>query len=55
MIVKLNATPQINKKLILTSCKMLMTTKIHAEVNVSYKHLTLNERNKIEVLKSSRG
>lgn len=41
----------INKKLILTSCKMLITTKTNTEVNMSYKHLTLNERNKIEVLK----
>lgn len=38
-----------NKKLILTSCKMLITTKTHTEVSMSYKHLTLNDRNKIEV------
>lgn len=30
---------------------MLITTKTHTEVNMSYKHLTLNDRNKIEVLK----
>ena len=29
---------------------MLITTKTHTEVNMSYKHLTLNARNKIEVL-----
>ena len=29
---------------------MLITTKTHTEVNMSYKRLTLNERNKIEVL-----
>lgn len=29
---------------------MLITTKTHTEVNMSFKHLTLNERNKIEVL-----
>ena len=29
---------------------MLITTKTHTEVNMSYKNLTLNERNKIEVL-----
>lgn len=29
---------------------MLITTKTNTEVNMSYKHLTLNERNKIEVL-----
>lgn len=38
---------------------MLITTKTHTEVNTSYIHLTLNERNKIEVLRkegySSRG
>lgn len=46
---KLSTTPQINKKLILTSYKMLITTKTHTEVSMSYKHLTLNDRNKIEV------
>ena len=30
---------------------MLITTKTHTEVNMSYKHLTLNARNEIEVLK----
>ena len=29
---------------------MLITTKTHTEVNMSYKHLTINEGNKIEVL-----
>lgn len=29
---------------------MLITTKTHTEVNMRYKHLTLNERNKIELL-----
>ena len=29
---------------------MLITTKTHTEINMSYKHLTINERNKIEVL-----
>lgn len=29
---------------------MLITTKTHGSVNMSYKHLALNERNKIEVL-----
>ena len=29
---------------------MLITTKTHTEVNMSCKHLTINERNKIEVL-----
>ncbi len=29
---------------------MLITTKTHTEVNMSFKHLTINERNKIEVL-----
>ena len=29
---------------------MLITTKTHTEVNMSHKHLTLNERNKIEAL-----
>lgn len=30
---------------------MLITTKTYTEVNMSHKYLTLNERNKIEVLK----
>ena len=30
---------------------MLITTKTHTEVSMSYKHITLNDRNKIEVLK----
>ena len=29
---------------------MLITTKTNTEVNMSYKHLTLNERNKIDDL-----
>lgn len=29
---------------------MLITTKTHTEVNMSYKHLTINERNKIDIL-----
>ena len=29
---------------------MLITIKTNTEVNMSYKHLTLNERNKMEVL-----
>ncbi len=29
---------------------MLITTKTHTEVNMSYKHLTLNDRSKIELL-----
>ncbi len=29
---------------------MLITTKTHTEVTMSYKNLTLNERNNIEML-----
>ena len=29
---------------------MLITTKTHTKVNMSYKNLTINDRNKIEVL-----
>ena len=29
---------------------MLITTKTHTEVNMSYKHLIINEINKIDVL-----
>ena len=29
---------------------MLITTKTHTEVNMSYKNLTINDRNKIEIL-----
>ena len=29
---------------------MLITTKTHTEVNMSYKYLTIHERNKIKVL-----
>ena len=29
---------------------MLITTKTHTKVNMSYRNLTINDRNKIEVL-----
>ena len=40
----------LNKKHILTSCKMLIRPKTNTEVSMSYKHLLINERNMIELL-----